>query len=386
LILILTTSFVEHTFGPDEPELKQNRILTVSYFKIKFKGRGRANGPMMSYWFMEKYAKSMKTPETVALASFHKNVVCYKDNCKYQFALKHADAEFWQVYNFNFLAGRGFQTNEVQDAQPVAVITKEVAQSYFGNQEAVGDYIDLEGQNFRVVGIIQNISLLRIFPYADIWVPITTSKNNLTEPILVSEEFPGYFAVLLAHDHNDFPKIKAEFQKNLNSIDLTDTRFEKIYGGAESYIETISRMFAGSFETPNISGLMLILLILLLLFLLLPTINLVNINISRIMERSSEIGIRKAFGAARRTLIGQFIIENIIITIMGGIISAFLALILIRIINQSEIIPHLHLSFNWRVFYKSLVLCLFFGFLSGVFPAYKMSKMQPAAVLRGGDL
>ena len=52
--------------------------------------------------------------------------------------------------------------------------------------------------------------------------------------------------------------------------------------------------------------------------MLLPTLNLVNINISRIMERASEIGVRKAFGASSRTLVGQFVVENIILTLVGG--------------------------------------------------------------------
>ncbi len=51
-----------------------------------------------------------------------------------------------------------------------------------------------------------------------------------------------------------------------------------------------------------------------LLFMLLPTVNLVNLNVSRIMERASEIGVRKAFGASSRTLVGQFVVENLVLT------------------------------------------------------------------------
>ena len=51
---------------------------------------------------------------------------------------------------------------------------------------------------------------------------------------------------------------------------------------------------------------------------LIPTVNLVNINISRIMERASEIGVRKAFGAPARTLVGQFLVENVLLTLVGG--------------------------------------------------------------------
>ena len=67
-----------------------------------------------------------------------------------------------------------------------------------------------------------------------------------------------------------------------------------------------------------------------LLFMLLPTVNLININISRIMERASEIGVRKAFGAPARTLVGQFIVENIILTLVGGLVGFVLSFFCLR--------------------------------------------------------
>ena len=72
-----------------------------------------------------------------------------------------------------------------------------------------------------------------------------------------------------------------------------------------------------------------------LLFVLLPTVNLVNINVSRIMERASEIGVRKAFGASARTLVGQFIVENVLLTLIGGLIGLVLSLFVLRALNES---------------------------------------------------
>ena len=85
----------------------------------------------------------------------------------------------------------------------------------------------------------------------------------------------------------------------------------------------------------KIVWLLIILFILMLFFILLPTINLMNINISRIIERSSEIGIRKAFGASSWTLVGQFVVENVILTLIGGVISLILAVFVLHIINSA---------------------------------------------------
>jgi putative ABC transport system permease protein len=119
-----------------------------------------------------------------------------------------------------------------------------------------------------------------------------------------------------------------------------------------------------------------------LLFLLLPTLNLVNINISRIIERSSEIGVRKAFGASSRTLVFQFIVENIILTFLGGAIGIVLSVVLINIFNNSDIAPDINLYVNGTVLFYTVLACFVFGALSGVYPAWRMSRMQVVNALK----
>jgi putative ABC transport system permease protein len=119
-----------------------------------------------------------------------------------------------------------------------------------------------------------------------------------------------------------------------------------------------------------------------LLFMLLPTLNLVNINITRIMERSSEIGVRKAFGASSRTLVYQFIVENIILTLLGGILGLVLSIIAIKLINSANLIANLELSVDFTVLGIGLLICLFFGLLSGVYPAWRMSKLNVVTALK----
>jgi putative ABC transport system permease protein len=119
-----------------------------------------------------------------------------------------------------------------------------------------------------------------------------------------------------------------------------------------------------------------------LFVMLLPTLNLININISRIMERSSEIAVRKAFGASSQTLVWQFIVENIILTIIGAVIGLVLSFIIIQIINNRNIIANMHLTINLTVLFYALIACLVFGLLSGVYPAWRMSKMHVVTALK----
>jgi putative ABC transport system permease protein len=125
------------------------------------------------------------------------------------------------------------------------------------------------------------------------------------------------------------------------------------------------------------------LIIAMVLFMLLPTINLININVSRIMERASEIGVRKAFGASSWTLVGQFIVENVILTLLGGVIGFALSRFVLQFITESGWFPYAEFHLNHRIFLGGFILAVFFGLLSGVYPAWKMSRLHPVQALKG---
>jgi putative ABC transport system permease protein len=110
----------------------------------------------------------------------------------------------------------------------------------------------------------------------------------------------------------------------------------------------------------------------------------VNLNVSRMLERSSEIGVRKAFGATNGALIKQFLVENVFLTLLGGVVGLGLAAGALHLLNSSSLIGYAHFALNGRVFLVALGIALFFGMLSGVYPAYKMSKLQAIEGLKGG--
>jgi putative ABC transport system permease protein len=119
-------------------------------------------------------------------------------------------------------------------------------------------------------------------------------------------------------------------------------------------------------------------------FMTLPALNLVTLNLSRIMERVSEIGVRKAFGAPRRVLIAQFVTENVVLTLIGGLCAFVLAIFAVELVNRSGVIPHADFSMNARVFIYGMLAAAFFGIFSGAYPAWRMSRLDPVNALRGG--
>ena len=121
-----------------------------------------------------------------------------------------------------------------------------------------------------------------------------------------------------------------------------------------------------------------------LLFMMLPALNLITLNLSRILERAPEIGVRKAFGASRRALVSQFVFENVVLTLIGGVIAFIVATTLIVVLNVSNVIAAEQFDINLRVFAWGIVIATFFGVLSGVYPAWRMSRLHPVNALRGG--
>jgi putative ABC transport system permease protein len=115
----------------------------------------------------------------------------------------------------------------------------------------------------------------------------------------------------------------------------------------------------------------------------LPAVNLINLNISRILERASEIGVRKAFGASSRRLVVQFVVENVLLTLVAAILAFVVAALVLRGLNTSGLIAHAALTINLRVFAAGVALAVAFGVASGVYPAWRMSRLHPVNALKG---
>ena len=377
MILLTTTAFLDHMLGPTYPETRLDRSLYV--LDLEIKGPEISRRGSISYYFLNKYVKTLKTPELISITSFFQKTVTYNQGRKYKIALKYTDAEFWEIMDFKFIEGKPFNDEDVKNINQVAVINEATKEKYFGEESALGKFIEADWKKYKVIGVVKDVPIIRILAYGDVWVPISNTKEDITSYSLDGD----YQAILLARNKQDFPKIKAEFQKHLAQVEFMDDTYDSIKGGTDTILESTSREMFG-FDDAKVHLLFFIATGLMILFMMLPAMNLVNININRIMERYSEIGIRKSFGASSITLVGQFIVENIILTLIGGLIGLILTYIVLTIFNLSNIIPYAHFNMNFRIFGFALLITLLFGLLSGVYPAWRMSRLKPVQALQGG--
>lgn len=383
VVLMVAVSLFDHVFGPFPPEIKADRTVGVFFIEQRRnKGRNVTNG-FPGYLFLDRYVRTLKTPENVSLHTLPKTVLSYKNGASIESYLKRTDGQFWEVLDFKFLEGGPFTRDDEKNRNFVAVINEATRQKFFGDQPAVGKFIEADGQRFRVVGVVANVPIFRLTPFADIWVPISTNKTSDYR-----NEFMGNFmAIVLAKDRPSVKRIQEEFQSVLPRVAMPDRNYDKVVGAADDFLGVFSRVIfnTSDYEREKTSRLVLWLLFYALLFMLLPTVNLININVSRILERASEIGVRKTFGASSWTLVGQFVMENVVLTLIGGLIGFVLSAVVLRGITAAGILTYAQFHVNYRVFLIGMLMTLFFGLFSGVYPAWRMSRLHPVEALRGAS-
>lgn len=377
-IVMTATALIENVMSPGYPDYNRERSLYIQRVTIKNSKEGWINSNSASYNFINKYVQTLKEPEKIAFYTSGNTTNSYVNNKKIQLDLKYTNQEYWEITSYKFLSGKPYNQQQIENAERVVVISERIRRAYFGGQvNVVGKFIEIDNVSYRVNGVVRGVPKSNRIFSADVYLPFTVSKTGYKDQGLMG----NFGAVLLAKSEKDLPAMRSEYQKMLSKVPR-EKDFDTLYAHADTLWEDLARRLFGTDEKVSFSKMIAIVSLFVLLFLSLPTINLVNINITRIMERSSEIGVRKAFGASSKTLVYQFLVENIILTLLGGVIGVILSVVVIYFFNQSNLIPDLHLSLNFTVLALGLLICLVFGLLSGVYPAWRMSRLNVVAALK----
>lgn len=405
MVLLVLTSLIESFAHPNGPERNSDRFLVAATMTMLQRNpdgeRTVATTGLLSYRFYENHIRNMQTPERVTVFSGFMPVfvpapqmVGFRDGLKIESTIRRTDANYWKVLQFDFLEGRPLSEQEHEQGAYVAVISSSSRDRYFDGEPAVGKRITLDGAAFEVIGVVEDVSPLQsFFASADIWLPLfaTPSTQFRTED-------RGEFMVLMqARTLDDLPLIQEEYQLAVRNYQPLLPSYFPADRQTEISSYALSKLGFVVYTLGTAAGeagvppaqvtmgrtLVIVLGLGALLFMLLPVINLVNINISRIMDRASEIGVRKSFGASSSHLVRQFIVENLVVTGLGGLLGFMLAIVSLNLLSASGLLPNESFRFNYRVFGLGLLYILVFGLLSAAYPAWKMSRVDPIHALKG---
>jgi putative ABC transport system permease protein len=279
---------------------------------------------------------------------------------------------FKEIYGLKLVEGRFLNDSDLENFHQVVVLGHETAKNAFGNNSALGKKITIEGLTFQVIGVLSK-------DYESPILPVSINDNRGFIPMTVLERlynFKNRFSLLVrVKNRKMMPMVKNNIEEILN------TRHGVTSSGKSKFM---LRNFATGLDMINIIKIVLMLLLggVASITLLVAGIGVMNIMLVIVAERTREIGLRKALGATRRDILIQFIIESIILCIMGGFIGIILGYLGCELaINLAQ--EHINISQSvplWSVL-VSLLFTSGVGLFFGVYPALKASRLDPIEAL-----
>ena len=302
------------------------------------------------------------------------------------------DPAFFRVYAFRFLEGNPFTEADLQSGIRTAVISDDLARRLFGTVEgAVGQSFSLSYVHYRVCGVVQGGSYLTPRSYAQVYLPYTLAPDyrRVRDPFHYIGSFQLTF---LVKDDAQARALKAEVKDVTRRLNLEHEGqwkmelWEQPRTHALSAFQDYPAQDFSFWAKVRYFGLMLLVL------LLVPALNLMGMISSRMESRLAEMGVRKSFGAGRGKLLGQVMWENLLLTLLGGLLGLIVAWLFIYVGREwvftllddyPEAIPqgaNAYVSgemlFAPAVFACALLLCVVLNLLSALVPAW-LSLRKP---------
>ncbi len=264
--------------------------------------------------------------------------------------------------------GRNFSTSEIEHAEGVVIIGDEIKKKLFKNEDPINQYIFVGKNRFRIIGIVQSKGSSSGFGPGDKFcvIPVTKAKQ------LDSISSPSFTVTIKGSSAVNLETIKGEaisVFRNARGLDVSrENNFE--LSSNESIQQELGSQIAGM----TYGGLAIA-----IITLLGASIGLMNIMLVSVTERTREIGVRKAIGATPSVIRKQFLIEAVLICLMGGIAGIILG---IAIGNVIAVSVSGSFTVPWLWLLISVCVCTIIGLLSGFYPAQKASRLDPVEALR----
>jgi len=283
--------------------------------------------------------------------------------------VRGVNEEYIAIKGLNIEQGRNFSKFEIQNGGKVAVLGWKLAQTLYGdNPNPVGTDVSFRGTQFRVIGLLKEKGDL--------------SENNfdnmLIIPIKVANQLAAgqqlrYRLNVGIQDMNQLDYALGEATGLMRKIRQDDVgqensfEIEKSESLAQELESITNGLRFGGFGVGFIT-------------LLGASIALMNIMLVSVTERTREIGVRKALGATTLRIRQQFVIEAIVVCVLGGIGGVILGILIGNLISRAMGITAFVVPWLWM--FVGMVICIVVGLLSGYYPAHKASKLDPIESLR----
>jgi len=363
------------------PEINRSRTLYIPTQSVRDTLKNRVQNGYLTYETVHNYIPRLTRPAKKAIVSAESEsklaVLNVKGSQVYVNAIQRiTNADYWDVFRFNFTEGRAYNEGEVFSGIRYAILAQSMAQQLFPGTTAVNQTVEINFQPYTVLGVVKDVQPIFSHAYSEVWLPYTSDKDY---------ENWGFETLLMASSEDDFPGIIAEVRECENQYgqdrvpwvltlrgpvnrEIYNLDFSRIYGYGTHDVERMIK--------ENERKRILILCVLLLI----PAINLSGLSMSRIKKRTAEIGVRKAFGAKRYVILIQVLYENFITSLIGGALGLILSYGVVFWMREwllgipgSSGIP-ISALVSPLVFLAVFLACMVINLLSAGLPAFRASR------------
>jgi putative ABC transport system permease protein len=283
--------------------------------------------------------------------------------------VRGVNEEYIAIKGLNIEQGRNFSRFEIQNGGKVAVLGYKLAETLYGqNPNPVGTDVSFRGTQFRVIGMLKekgdlsenNFDNMLIIPIKVANLLAAGQQLNYRINVGISDMNQMDFA--LGEATGLMRKIRQDDVGQENSFEI-----EKSESLAQELESITNGLRFGGFGVGFIT-------------LLGASIALMNIMLVSVTERTREIGVRKALGATTLRIRQQFVIEAIVVCVLGGIGGVILGILIGNLISRAMNITAFIVPWLWM--FVGMIICIIVGLLSGYYPAHKASKLDPIESLR----
>ena len=293
-------------------------------------------------------------------------VVIYQ-NKNWTTSVAGVNSNFQDVNNWTMTSGRFFSDKNVQNRERVAVVGQTVVKNLFTDEDPVGKEIRVKNIPFRVIGVLKSKGNGTMGNDQDdtVLIPYTTSMERVEGIDYLRRVY------VVAKDDEGIDRLQADIENllrvrhNIKDTNLDDFNIQNM----KSIMETVAQT-TGTFT--------LFLGAVAAISLVVGGIGIMNIMLVSVTERTREIGVRKALGATYSVIVTQFLIEAVVISLMGGFIGIAFGIGASKVIGM---VSGMSTIVSVPTIIMSFAFSMAIGLIFGIYPARKAAKLNPIDAL-----